>query len=172
MAVLVEIHEAFLGHDTGFGHPERPARLEAVRAGLQWSGVEDDIVSCFRSGGGVPYSRFPKFQELMAEMSAEVHDAALIGGELALVDGLIDRLREGIDRRRRSQSGLSRLLARLLGMDMKLRQYEQGKRFCDAIVAEAGVEALHHVFSGPEALPTLDELSDPPSWLQRVAAAV
>ncbi|TML93791.1 MAG: class I SAM-dependent methyltransferase, partial [Actinobacteria bacterium] len=30
-------------------------------------------------------------------MSAEVHDAALIGGELALVDGLIDRLREGID---------------------------------------------------------------------------
>jgi 2-polyprenyl-3-methyl-5-hydroxy-6-metoxy-1,4-benzoquinol methylase len=33
----------------------------------------------------------------MAEMSAQVHDAALIGGELALVEGLIDRLRVGID---------------------------------------------------------------------------
>ncbi len=60
-------------------------------------GVEDDIVECFEAGGGVPYSRFPKFQALMAEMSGEVHDAALIEGELALVDGLIDRLREGID---------------------------------------------------------------------------
>jgi putative hydrolase len=83
----------------------------------------------------------------------------------------LPRLRAGIDRRRRSQSGLSRLLARLLGMDLKLRQYEQGKRFCDAIVAAAGVEALHHVFSGPEALPTLRELTDPPGWLSRTAAA-
>jgi 2-polyprenyl-3-methyl-5-hydroxy-6-metoxy-1,4-benzoquinol methylase len=60
-------------------------------------GVEDEIVECFRAGGGVPYSRFPKFQELMAEMSAQVHDAALIEGELALVEGLTDRLRAGID---------------------------------------------------------------------------
>ena len=46
-------------------------------------GVEDDIVECFQQGGGVPYSRYPKFQQLMAEMSAQVHDAALIDGELA-----------------------------------------------------------------------------------------
>jgi 2-polyprenyl-3-methyl-5-hydroxy-6-metoxy-1,4-benzoquinol methylase len=59
--------------------------------------VEDEIVECFHKGGGVPYSRFPKFQELMGEMSAQVHDAALIEGELALVDGLIDRLHSGID---------------------------------------------------------------------------
>jgi coenzyme F420 biosynthesis associated uncharacterized protein len=84
----------------------------------------------------------------------------------------LPRLRAGIDRRRRSQSRLSRLLARLLGMDLKLRQYEQGKKFCDAIVAEAGVEALHHVFSSPAALPTLRELSDPHAWLSRTAAAV
>ena len=51
-------------------------------------GVEDEIVECFQAGGGVPYSRFPKFQALMAEMSGQVHDAALIDGELALVDGL------------------------------------------------------------------------------------
>jgi coenzyme F420 biosynthesis associated uncharacterized protein len=84
----------------------------------------------------------------------------------------LPRLRAGIDRRRRSQSGLSRLVARLLGMDLKLRQYEQGKQFCDAVVREAGVAALHHVFSGPEALPTLGELDDPRAWLQRTAAPV
>lgn len=84
----------------------------------------------------------------------------------------LPRLRASIDRRRRSQSRLSRLVAKLLGMDLKLRQYEQGKQFCDAIVAEAGVGALHHVFSSPEALPTLRELGDPPAWLSRTAAAV
>lgn len=60
-------------------------------------GVEDDIVGCFHSGGGVPYARFPKFQELMAEMSAQVHDAALFDSTLPLVEGLTDRLEAGID---------------------------------------------------------------------------
>jgi coenzyme F420 biosynthesis associated uncharacterized protein len=77
-------------------------------------------------------------------------------------------LRAALDRRRKSQSGLSRLLAKLLGLELKLRQYEQGKFFCDAIVRAAGTEALVHVFSGPDALPTLAELTDPPEWLARV----
>ncbi len=79
----------------------------------------------------------------------------------------LPKLREAIDRRRKSQSGLSRLVARLLGLELKLRQYEQGKQFCDAVVKEGGVEALHYVFSGPDALPTLEELGDPSAWLAR-----
>jgi uncharacterized protein (DUF2342 family) len=58
-------------------------------------------------------------------------------------------------------------MARLLGLDLKLRQYEQGKYFCDAVVREAGVDALHRVFSSPEALPTLEELRNPRKWLAR-----
>jgi coenzyme F420 biosynthesis associated uncharacterized protein len=79
----------------------------------------------------------------------------------------LPKLREALDRRRRSQSGLSRLVGRLLGLDLKLRQYEQGKYFCDTVVRERGVTALHHVFSGPEALPTLQELRDPHAWMAR-----
>jgi coenzyme F420 biosynthesis associated uncharacterized protein len=77
-------------------------------------------------------------------------------------------LRAALDHRRKSQSGLSRLLAKLLGLELKLRQYDQGKFFCDAIVRAAGTEALVHVFSSPDALPTLAELTDPPAWLARV----
>jgi coenzyme F420 biosynthesis associated uncharacterized protein len=77
-------------------------------------------------------------------------------------------LRAALDRRRKSQSGLSRILAKLLGLELKLRQYEQGKFFCDAIVEAAGTEALVRVFSGPDALPTLAELTDPPAWLARM----
>jgi SAM-dependent methyltransferase len=59
--------------------------------------VEDQIVDCFRAGGGVPYSAFPKFQALMAEDSSAVRDATLVEVTLPLVRGLADRLRAGID---------------------------------------------------------------------------
>jgi 2-polyprenyl-3-methyl-5-hydroxy-6-metoxy-1,4-benzoquinol methylase len=59
--------------------------------------VEDKIVDCFRAGGGVPYSAYPKFQALMAQDSGAVHDAALIDVILPLVPGLVDELRAGID---------------------------------------------------------------------------
>jgi coenzyme F420 biosynthesis associated uncharacterized protein len=79
----------------------------------------------------------------------------------------LPKLRAALDRRRKSQSGLSRVVAKLLGLELKLRQYEQGKFFCDAIVRERGPEALKHLFSGPEVLPTLAELRDPDAWVAR-----
>jgi 2-polyprenyl-3-methyl-5-hydroxy-6-metoxy-1,4-benzoquinol methylase len=90
--VLPPEHAVSLTRESGPGNLANMAQFTALMGG-----VEDEIVECFYMGGGVPYSRFPKFQQLMGEMSAQVHDAALIEGELALVDGLIDRLREGID---------------------------------------------------------------------------
>jgi coenzyme F420 biosynthesis associated uncharacterized protein len=80
----------------------------------------------------------------------------------------LPKLRAALDKRRRSQTGLSRLVARLLGLEMKLRQYEQGKFFCDAIVRARGREALHRVFGSPEALPTFSELRQPSAWIARM----
>jgi coenzyme F420 biosynthesis associated uncharacterized protein len=79
----------------------------------------------------------------------------------------LPKLRAALDRRRRTQSGLSRLVARLLGLELKLRQYEQGKYFCDEIVRARGPAALHHVWSSPEVLPTLAEIQNPAAWLAR-----
>jgi 2-polyprenyl-3-methyl-5-hydroxy-6-metoxy-1,4-benzoquinol methylase len=59
--------------------------------------VEDEIVRSFREGGGVPYARYPRFQKLMAEESAAVHDAALLDVILPLVPGLMEALDAGID---------------------------------------------------------------------------
>lgn len=59
-------------------------------------GVEDDIVECFKRGGGVPYERYPRFHEVMAEDSGQSVLSALESHVLPLVPGLIDRLREGI----------------------------------------------------------------------------
>ena len=34
VTILLETHASYLHHDTGPGHPERPARLEAVLQGI------------------------------------------------------------------------------------------------------------------------------------------
>ena len=59
--------------------------------------VEDQIVDCFRHGGGVPYSAFPRLQAVMAEDTGAVRDATLIDATLPLVPGLVGRLEHGID---------------------------------------------------------------------------
>lgn len=59
--------------------------------------VEDKVVDCFYKGGGVPYSQYPKFQELQAEETSRIFDARLIDQIIPLDDGLKDRLERGID---------------------------------------------------------------------------
>lgn len=59
--------------------------------------VEQKIIGCFRAGGGLPYSEFPRFHQLMAEESGAMYDASLVDVVLPLVDGLVERLRAGAD---------------------------------------------------------------------------
>ncbi|MGH7384283.1 MAG: class I SAM-dependent methyltransferase [Candidatus Rokuibacteriota bacterium] len=59
-------------------------------------GVEDDIVECFRKGGGVPYERYPRFHAVMADDSGQSVLSSLETHVLPLVPGLIERLANGI----------------------------------------------------------------------------
>ncbi len=44
MTILLTTHSRYFDHDAGYGHPERPARLEAVLAGIKEAGVDDALV--------------------------------------------------------------------------------------------------------------------------------
>jgi SAM-dependent methyltransferase len=90
--VLPSEHAALLTRAAG---PDNLAAFADMLPML--ASVEDDVVDAFRNGGGVPYSKFPAFQQLMADQSAMVFDAALVEGIVPLVDGLRDRLDSGID---------------------------------------------------------------------------
>ncbi|WP_326664131.1 methyltransferase domain-containing protein [Streptomyces sp. NBC_00385] len=59
--------------------------------------VEQQVLEAFRTGGGLPYSAYPRFQGLQAEESGEVFDLALVNGIVPLVPGLTERLRSGIE---------------------------------------------------------------------------
>lgn len=58
--------------------------------------VEDEIVDCFGWGGGVPYEKFRRFHEVMAEDSGQSVLSCLESHILPLVPGLTDRLAAGI----------------------------------------------------------------------------
>lgn len=79
-------------------------------------------------------------------------------------------LRDAMDRRRQSRSAPEKILLRLLGLDQKMKQYEDGKRFCDGVVAAAGIDKLDLVWTAPTALPTAAELRAPATWIGRLEA--
>jgi 2-polyprenyl-3-methyl-5-hydroxy-6-metoxy-1,4-benzoquinol methylase len=59
--------------------------------------VESGIIASFARGGGVPYAEYPRFQKVMADTSALVHDKALFSAILPLVPDLAGKLEAGID---------------------------------------------------------------------------
>jgi hypothetical protein len=60
---------------------------------MQWipvlSQVEDKIVNCFNKGGGVPYSSYKRFHEVMTEESYQTVVVALVDHILPLVPNLL-----------------------------------------------------------------------------------
>lgn len=60
-------------------------------------------------------------------------------------------------------------LMRLIGLEMKLRQYEMGAEFIKGVEERASWSTLDVAWESPEALPTLEEIGDPERWLQRIA---
>ena len=69
-------------------------------ASMQWvpilGQVEDEIVNCFKEGGGVPYSSYKRFHEVMEEESAQTVLSVLFESIIPLVPQLEDRLKKGI----------------------------------------------------------------------------
>jgi 2-polyprenyl-3-methyl-5-hydroxy-6-metoxy-1,4-benzoquinol methylase len=77
----------------------RAASPDNLAVTAQWiptlATVEDDIVECFEQGGGVPYERFARFHEVMAEESNQTVLSVLFTHILPLVPGMTERLEAG-----------------------------------------------------------------------------
>jgi coenzyme F420 biosynthesis associated uncharacterized protein len=93
------------------------------------------------------------------------HTMDAVGAELL---PSLPRLRAAMTRRRESRGLPWRVLERLLGLELKMRQYEVGRGFCDAVVHAGGPEALAVAWRSPAELPSTRELAEPALWLKRV----
>jgi coenzyme F420 biosynthesis associated uncharacterized protein len=131
------------------------------------------LVELFRDGGLAALVQSPEQRALMDQVQAAM--SVVEGYSEHVMDAIAaqhipdhEKLRAAMDRRRSSRSAPQRMIERLLGFDVKLRQYEQGKRWADQVASLAGIEGLNRVWSSPKALPSPDELQHPGQWLERV----
>lgn len=127
-------------------------------------GVEDDIVQCFKHGGGVPYARFPRFHEVMAEDSGQSVMSTLESHVLPLVPGLRDRLTQGITMLDVG-CGRGRIINKLAGLFPASRF--TGLDFSEEAVTYARYEAasqhLRNVDFRITDLSSFDEMAEPES---------
>ncbi|MBW3610418.1 MAG: zinc-dependent metalloprotease [Actinobacteria bacterium] len=110
-----------------------------------------------------------------------------IGGMMSLLEGHGDvtmeragadlipsaeRFSRVLHQRRAQASGMARAVQKLVGLEAKLKQYEQGERFIEAVEAEGGPQYLNRAWEGAEMLPSLAEIREPSMWMRRVPAPV
>lgn len=78
-----------------------------------------------------------------------------------------DEIARKFEARQLQRTQSEKLFSRLTGLDVKMEQYRAGERFIDEIVRLQGHEAASRVWSGPEFLPTMNEIRRPEEWIER-----
>lgn len=84
----------------------------------------------------------------------------------------VSSIRAKFNRRRQAANPLEKLVRRLLGVEVKLRQYAEGRRFVHAVVDRVGMTGFNKAYESPDTLPRLAELTDPAAWVTRVHGPV
>jgi putative hydrolase len=116
----------------------------------------------------------PQQREIMDRLTAvmtlvEGHGDYVMDAVGPQVVPSVAQIRERFSARRGSTGRIEQTLRRLLGIDLKMKQYAEGSAFVTTVVGEAGMTAFNKVWTSPETLPTRAELAAPSEWLARVA---
>jgi coenzyme F420 biosynthesis associated uncharacterized protein len=125
-------------------------------------------------GGLVGLFASPEQQEILGQVQALM--SLLEGHGNYVMNELGQRHVNGAERMarvlhtRRQQRGVGGQIQKLLGIEMKMRQYEVGERFVRAVEKAAGISALDAAWRDASSLPTVAELDEPEAWLARVSA--
>ncbi|MQA62712.1 MAG: coenzyme F420 biosynthesis-associated protein [Actinophytocola sp.] len=80
----------------------------------------------------------------------------------------VETIRRKFTERRKGGGVLDRLLRSLLGVDAKIKQYEQGGAFARHVVDRVGMTGFNAIWRSPNTLPSRAELAEPDAWLRRV----
>ena len=83
----------------------------------------------------------------------------------------VAQIREKFNARRGSSGRIEQTLRRMLGIDLKMKQYAEGSRFVRTVVDETDMATFNKVWTSPDTLPTRAEFADPHLWLDRVAGS-
>jgi coenzyme F420 biosynthesis associated uncharacterized protein len=154
--------------------------LDGMQVGVRFGGLPGipsaadlrSLVDRLRSGDllriGLGEERWGLVDRMQATMSLiEGHAEHVMDAVGADVLPSLEKMRTAMNRRRRNRAWPWRIVERLLGLEMKMRQYEVGRSFCDEVVQDSGPPALTRAWQSATMLPTMAELREPRLWLKR-----
>ena len=113
---------------------------------------------------------FRRTQALMALLEGYSNHVMHAAGERILPG--FDELHARFERRNERRGAVERMIMRVTGLDLKMAQYAAGERFVDAVLARRDRAFLNRVWTGPDTLPTLDEIEEPARWIDRIEGGV
>ena len=160
-----EIDTFLSGVDMGSGEAlKRLGSITMAVVKVLLGGSGDSIVNAAQSPGQREvFDRVTAFMSLLEGHAEYVMDEAAPEQIPSL-----EVIRTRFDERRRNPGAVDGLLRRLLGMDVKMKQYTDGRAFVSQVVAEHGLAGFNQVWTSPETLPTRDEIANPSRWGERV----
>ncbi|HYB15741.1 MAG TPA: zinc-dependent metalloprotease [Streptosporangiaceae bacterium] len=138
----------------------------------------DAMAGAVRGGDGgslIEAVATPAQREIMDRLTAvmtlvEGHGDYVMDAVGAQVVPSVAQIRERFNARRGSAGRIEQTLRRMLGIDLKMKQYAEGSRFVRTVVEEAGMATFNKVWTSPDTLPTRPEFANPHGWLARVAS--
>jgi coenzyme F420 biosynthesis associated uncharacterized protein len=83
----------------------------------------------------------------------------------------VAEIRSRFQSRRDGSGRLDKTVRRLLGIDLKMKQYAEGSRFVRQVVGQVGMDGFNRVWGSPETLPTREEIAEPGTWITRIVGA-
>ncbi|MCB0976850.1 MAG: zinc-dependent metalloprotease [Acidimicrobiales bacterium] len=83
-----------------------------------------------------------------------------------------ERFGQVLRQRRQQGNPAVKVLQKLIGLDAKMKQYEQGEAFIERVEDEGGTELLDLAWVEPGNLPSIAEIRDPEAWIRRVRPTV
>jgi coenzyme F420 biosynthesis associated uncharacterized protein len=115
----------------------------------------------------------PEQREVLDRLTAvmtllEGHAEFVMDGVGPEVIPSVAEIRAKFNRRREAANPLEKLVRRLLGVEVKLRQYAEGRKFVHAVVDQVGMDGFNRVYESAESLPRLSEIANAPAWVERV----
>lgn len=136
----------------------------------------DAVAGAVRDGGGdsvLEAIQTPRQREILDRLTSvmtlvEGHGDYVMDAVGPQVVPSVEQIRQRFNERRGTAGRMERTLRRILGIDLKMKQYAQGSRFVSAVVEEAGMATFNKVWTSPQTLPTKDEFDRPELWLDRV----
>jgi len=138
----------------------------------------DAMAGAVRGGDGgslIDAVATPAQREIMDRLTAvmtlvEGHGDYVMDAVGPQVVPSVEHIRERFNSRRGSSGRVEQTVRRILGIDLKMKQYAEGSRFVGAVVDEVGMDSFNKVWTSPDTLPTKAEFAHPHEWVERVVS--